>query len=119
MSRIPAFAALELGLSHTYFGVWFKRYDPLLNDSITGAVEEFRSSDGLSSINYDEAKPGDLFLKPGVGVLRKVDVSPYKFGFAYPTSTEENGRSAPSEQRSFSPIISNRRLATPMSTIRL
>jgi hypothetical protein len=38
---------------HTYFGVWFKRYDPLLNDSITGPVEEFRSSDGLSSINYD------------------------------------------------------------------
>src|SRR5580704_16930683 len=69
---------------HTYFGVWFKRYDPLLNDSITGPVEEFRSSDGLSSINYEEAKPGDLFLKPGVGVLRKVDDSPYKFGFAYP-----------------------------------
>ena len=69
---------------HTYFGVWFKRYDPLINDSITGPVEEFRSSDGLSSIHYDEAKPGELFLKPGVGVLRKVDDSPYKFGFAYP-----------------------------------
>ena len=55
---------------HTYFGVWFKRYDPLVNDSITGPVEEFRSSDGLSSIHYDEAKAGDLFLKPGVGVLR-------------------------------------------------
>jgi hypothetical protein len=69
---------------HTYFGVWFNRYDPLLNDSIAGPVEEFRSSDGLSSINYQEAKPGDLFLKPGVGVLRKVDDAPYKFGFAYP-----------------------------------
>jgi hypothetical protein len=69
---------------HTYFGVWFKRYDPLLNDSITGPVEEFRSSDGLSSINYAEAKPGESFLKPGVGVLRKVDDSPYKFSFAYP-----------------------------------
>ncbi len=69
---------------HTYFGVWFNRYDPLINDSITGPVEEFRSSDGLSSINYDEAKPGGLFLKPGVGVLRKVDDSPYKFSFPYP-----------------------------------
>ncbi len=69
---------------HTYFGVWFNRYDPLLNDSITGPVEEFRSSDGLSSINYAEAKPGELFIKPGVGVLRKVDDSPYKFNFAYP-----------------------------------
>jgi hypothetical protein len=69
---------------HTYFGVWFSRYDPLINDSITGPVEEFRSSDGLSSIHYNEAKPGELFLKPGVGVLRKVDDSPYRFGFAYP-----------------------------------
>jgi hypothetical protein len=69
---------------HTYFGVWFDRYDPLLNDSITGPVEEFRSSDGLSSINYEQAKPGELFIKPGVGVLRRVDDSPYKFGFPYP-----------------------------------
>ena len=49
---------------HTYFGVWFNHYDPLINDAITGPVEEFRSSDGLSSINYNEAKPGELFLKP-------------------------------------------------------
>jgi len=69
---------------HTYFGVWFNRYDPLVNDSITGPVEEFRSSDGLSSINYGEAKPGELFLKPGVGVLRKIDDSPYKFNVVYP-----------------------------------
>lgn len=69
---------------HTYFGVWFPRYDPLLNDSITGPVEEFRSSDGLSSVNYREAKPGEPFLKPGVGVLRKVDNSPYAFTATYP-----------------------------------
>jgi hypothetical protein len=69
---------------HTYFGVWFNRYDPLVNDSITGPVEEFRSSDGLSSINYAEAKPGELFLKPGVGVLRKIDDTPYKFNVLYP-----------------------------------
>ena len=69
---------------HTYFGVWFNHYDPLINDAITGPVEEFRSSDGVSSINYDEAKPGELFFKPGVGVLRKVDDTPYRFGGAYP-----------------------------------
>jgi hypothetical protein len=69
---------------HTYFGVWFNHYDPLINDAIAGPVEEFRSSDGLSSINYNEAKPGELFIKPGVGVLRKVDDSPYRFGFRYP-----------------------------------
>ncbi len=67
---------------HKYFGEWFSRYDPLLNDSITGPVEEFRSNDG--AIGYNEAKPGDLFVKPGVGVLRRLDDSPYKFGVPYP-----------------------------------
>src|SRR5215472_18453045 len=28
---------------HTYFGVWFPHYDPLLHDAISGPVEEFRS----------------------------------------------------------------------------
>lgn len=67
---------------HKYFGEWFPKYDPLLNDSITGPVEEFRSADG--ALGYSEAKPGELFVKPGVGVLRKMDDSPYKFGFSYP-----------------------------------
>jgi hypothetical protein len=69
---------------HTYFGIWFKHYDPLINDAIAGPVEEFRSSDGFSSIHYNEAKPGELFIKPGVGVLRRVNDSPYNFGFRYP-----------------------------------
>jgi hypothetical protein len=67
---------------HRFFGEWFKEYDPNINDAITGPVEEFRSEDG--AIGYNEAKPGELFVKPGVGVLRKVDDSPYKFGFPYP-----------------------------------
>jgi len=83
---------------HTFFGEWFAQYDPLKNDSITGPVEEFRSDDGPmgrsgpegqlaarpGAIGYNEAKPGEPFLKPGVGVLRKVDNSPYQFGVTYP-----------------------------------
>jgi hypothetical protein len=83
---------------HTFFGEWFAQYDPLKNDSITGPVEEFRTDDGPmrrdgpkgelivhpAAIGYDDAKPGELFLKPGVGVLRKVDNAPYQFGGAYP-----------------------------------
>jgi hypothetical protein len=84
---------------HKFFGEWFAQYDPLKNDSITGPVEEFRTDDvpiGQSgqgpgelavragAIGYQEAKPGETFLKPGVGVLRKVDDSPYQFGGAYP-----------------------------------
>jgi hypothetical protein len=82
---------------HTYFGVWFPHYDPLLHDAISGPVEDFRSSDG--PLNYAQAKPGELFVKPGVGVLRKIDDSPYKFTVNYPlvdpgkwtTSTTRDG----------------------------
>ncbi len=69
---------------HTYFGVWFPHYDPLLHDAITGPVEEFRSANGESALKYDEAKPGDPFVKIGVGVLRKIDGSPFKFAEPYP-----------------------------------
>ena len=83
---------------HNFFGEWFTDYDPLKNDSITGPVEEFRTDAGPmgrtgprgqmfvppGAIGYAEAKPGELFLKPGVGVLRKVDDKPYQFGFSYP-----------------------------------
>ncbi len=69
---------------HTYFGVWFPRYDPLLHDSITGPVEEFRSSNGESAPFYDEAKPGGRFVKPGIGVLRRIDDTPFKFSTHYP-----------------------------------
>jgi len=67
---------------HTFWGEWFPKYDPLLNDSITGPVEEFRSQDG--ALGYADAKPGEPFVKVGVGVLRKIDDSPYKFFTAYP-----------------------------------
>jgi hypothetical protein len=68
---------------HTYFGVWFPHYDPLLHDAITGPVEEFRPRDG-SPLNYDRAKPGELFVKPGVGVLRRIDDGPFQFTAPYP-----------------------------------
>lgn len=67
---------------HSFWGEWFPKYDPLLNDSITGPVEEFRSEDG--ALGYTEAQPGGLFVKIGVGVLRKLDDSAYRFGIAYP-----------------------------------
>jgi hypothetical protein len=67
---------------HTYFGIWFPHYDPLLADAIAGPVEEFRSSDG--ALDYGQAKPGELFVKLGVGVLRKEDDSPYQYMHTYP-----------------------------------
>ena len=42
-----------------------------------GPVEEFRTGD--SGLNFAEAKPGETFVKIGVGVLRKPDDKPYTF----------------------------------------
>lgn len=67
---------------HTFWGEWFSHYDPYLNDSITGPVEEFRSSDG--GLGYAMAAPGGLFVKIGVGVLRRETDAPYEFGHHYP-----------------------------------
>jgi hypothetical protein len=84
---------------HRFFGGWSTPDDPLIKGSTTGPMEEFRSDGGPmgyngptpgevfvppGAIGYNEAKPGEPFLKPGVGVLRKVDNSPYSYGFAYP-----------------------------------
>jgi hypothetical protein len=66
---------------HNYFGVWFPKYQPTLHDAITGPVEEFRSEDG--ALGYGEAKPGDMFVKIGVGVLEKPDNRPYQFSRDY------------------------------------
>ncbi|MFD1141591.1 hypothetical protein ACFQ4C_10750 [Larkinella insperata] len=62
---------------HTYFGKWFQQYDPYLHDAIIGPVEAF------DPIGYDQAKPGELFVKIGVGSLQKIDDGPYKFVAPY------------------------------------
>jgi hypothetical protein len=64
---------------HTFFGEWFNRYDPLINDAVTGPAEEFREP-----IGYDDAKTGDPFVKIGAGVLKRIDDQPYTIGGAYP-----------------------------------
>jgi hypothetical protein len=61
---------------HEYFGVWFPRYDPKLHDAITGPVEEFRTGD--ASVGYTEAKPGETFVRIGVGTLRKPEEPAYR-----------------------------------------
>lgn len=61
---------------HEYFGVWFPRYDPKINDAVTGPAEEFRSQDG--GLGYDAAKPGGTFIRIGVGVVRKPEEPAYR-----------------------------------------
>lgn len=65
--------------NHVYYQPWFDRKDPATRDwdvvpevvagpntAITGPVEEFQRP-----LGYDSAAPGGLFVKIGVGVLRK------------------------------------------------
>jgi hypothetical protein len=62
---------------HEYFGVWFDKYDPKLHDAITGPVEEFLTGD--SSLGYDEAGPGGVFVRIGIGAVRRpADESRYQ-----------------------------------------
>jgi hypothetical protein len=67
---------------HSYWGEWFRHYDPQINDSITGPVEEFRPAEGAQG--YSAAQAGGDFVKIGVGVLRKTADAPYVFGSSYP-----------------------------------
>src|SRR5215467_7756560 len=64
-------ASLEWN-GHSYFGEWFQRHDSKGHDSITGPVEEF------AGLGYDEAKPGESFLRIGVGAVRKPDEPRYR-----------------------------------------
>ncbi|MCI0420892.1 MAG: hypothetical protein L0387_37035 [Acidobacteria bacterium] len=73
-------ASLEWN-GHNYFGKWFERYDPKLHDAITGPVEEFFTNN--AGLGYDEAKPGERFVKIGVGALRKPDEPRYSSFNAY------------------------------------
>lgn len=57
--------------NHTYYGKWFKKYDPNIDDAIMGPVESF------APLGYNEAKPGGGFIKIGIGVLEKPGDTPY------------------------------------------
>ncbi len=56
---------------HTYYGQWFTKYDPRIHDAIMGPVEDFYP------VGFNEAKPGDSFLKIGIGILKRPDTSRY------------------------------------------
>lgn len=58
---------------HHYFGKWFDRYEPTLHDAIMGPV------DAYDPIGYDHAKPGEPFVKIGVGTVEKIADEPYAF----------------------------------------
>lgn len=70
---------------HTYFGEWKTPHDPEGNDDVVGTAEEFGNTyPGTSGpLGYADAKPGEDFLKIGVGLLRKIEEPEYRFWFGY------------------------------------
>lgn len=56
---------------HRYVSEWQPRHDPLRHDGLTGPADEF------TQIGYERARPGQEFLKIGVGTLRKFSDHPY------------------------------------------
>jgi hypothetical protein len=51
---------------HNYVAQWHNQNNPKINDAVTGPAEEF-----ITSLGYDQAKPGGTFVRIGVGILRK------------------------------------------------
>jgi hypothetical protein len=78
-----------------FYGPWFERISPSVRDfsydgdavvastmsNATGPAEEFDPID--SPPGFDRAKPGDSFIKIGVGVLRRPDSSGYDHYHTY------------------------------------
>jgi hypothetical protein len=61
---------------HEYFGQWYPKHDPKIHDAITGPVEEFLSND--AGLGYFDAKPGETFIRIGVGAVRKPEEKAYR-----------------------------------------
>ena len=61
---------------HEYFGQWHKHHDPKIHDAVTEPLEEFRTND--SGLGYEEAKPGDAFVRIGIGTVRKPEEKAYR-----------------------------------------
>ena len=58
---------------HTFFGKWLDTYNPTGHDAVMGPAEAF------DPVGFDEAKPGEKFIKIGIGALVKPDASAYDF----------------------------------------
>jgi hypothetical protein len=64
---------------HTFYGEFRKGGDPAGHDHVAGPAEEFSMEDPPG---YDEAKPGQTFMKIGVGLLeRPADEKDPNYGF--------------------------------------
>ena len=65
---------------HRFYAPVHATHDPQRHDCVSGPAEEFAMFDPMG---FDEAGPGDSFVKIGVGLLRKGDDNEYRFNGDY------------------------------------
>jgi hypothetical protein len=69
----------EMG-GHTFFGPFRTPHQPEGSDYVVGPAEEF----GMAApLGYAEARPGETFLKIGIGWLEKIEEPRYRFSYPY------------------------------------
>ena len=61
---------------HEFFGQWYAKHDPLVNDAITGPVDIFDND--ATGLGYAEATAGEGFVRLGVGVVEKPREAAYR-----------------------------------------
>ena len=64
---------------HEYFGYWKDTHDPMVHEDLTGPVEGYIEP----GLGYKEAKPGDGFIRIGVGIIEKPDETEYRMFDTY------------------------------------
>jgi hypothetical protein len=81
---------------HDFYVPWFRGRSPSVRDFVfqdgapiaapntaaNGPVEEFNGEDG--ALGYADAPPGGRFVKIGVGVLQRIDATPFAFYKPFP-----------------------------------
>ncbi len=65
---------------HEYFGYWKDSRDPTFHEDLTGPAEGYWKP----GLGYEEARPGEGFVRIGVGVLEKPDEKAYRMFATYP-----------------------------------
>lgn len=64
---------------HEYFGYWKTTHDPMFHEDLTGPVEGFVEP----GLGYSEAKPGEAFIRIGVGIIEKASEPEYQWMKTY------------------------------------
>ncbi len=62
---------------HEYFGFWKEVYDPEVG--MVGPADTYKTA----GLGYDEAEPGDKFIRIGVGFIEKEDEPAYDYHNTY------------------------------------